>query len=45
MLADYSGQLKHGHLIFAKNGAQYGVGVNGALVVRVLQAVRLNVVP
>jgi acyl-CoA reductase-like NAD-dependent aldehyde dehydrogenase len=42
MLAHNAGQLEHRHLRLAKHRQQLGVGVDGALVGRVLQALRLD---
>ena len=45
VLADQARQFKHGDLVFAKHGFEFGVGVDGAFVGRVLQALCLDVVP
>lgn len=45
MLAHNTSQLKHRHLRLAEHGQQLGVGVDGALVGGVLQALGLDVVP
>mgnify|MGYP000861504426 FL=1 len=45
VLADQPRQFKHGDLVFAKHGLQFGIGIDGALVDGVLQALRLDVVP
>ena len=45
MPAHNPGQLEHRHLPLAEDGQQLGVGVHGAFVGGVLQALSLDVVP
>ncbi len=45
VLANQTGQFKHGDLIFAKHRFEFGIGVDGALVGGVLQALGFDVVP
>ena len=45
VFANQTSQFKHRDLIFAKHGFKFGIGVDGAFVGGVLQALRLDVVP
>ena len=45
VLANQAGQFKHGHLGFAKDRAQFVIGIDVALVDFVLQAMLFDVCP
>ena len=45
MFASNTRQLKHGDLSLTKNRFEFGVGIDGAFVSGVLQAVGFDVVP
>ena len=45
VLANQASQFKHGDLVFAKDRFEFGIGIDGALVGGILQALGLDVVP
>ena len=45
VFADQPCQFKHRDLVFAKHRLEYGIGIDGAFVGGILQALRLDVVP
>jgi len=45
VFADQPCQFKHGDLVFAKHRFEFGIGIDGAFVGGILQALRLDVVP
>ena len=45
MLASNSRQLKHSDLVFAEYWLEFGVGIDGAFIRGILQAIGFDVVP
>ena len=45
MLTNQTSNFKHRHRIFAEYGLEFGVGVDGAFVFGILQALGFDVVP
>ena len=45
MLTNQTSNFKHRHRIFAEDGFEFGVGVDGAFVFGVLQALGFDVIP